>query len=110
MIHGYDAIKRRIDELNLKGFDRSNKEDNILDVLGSALEMTARGFTFKNLDLYKSHYKDFIIDEDGKSLIPPFRSIDGLGDIPLKVYTMKLEKVHLLVSKIFKIDVKFHRH
>ena len=84
MIHGYDAIKRRIDELNLKGFDRSNKEDNILDVLGSALEMTARGFTFKNLDLYKSHYKDFIIDEDGKSLIPPFRSIDGLGDIAAK--------------------------
>ena len=68
----------------MKGFDRSNKEDNILDVLGSALEMTARGFTFKNLDLYKSHYKDFIIDEDGKSLIPPFRSIDGLGDIAAK--------------------------
>ena len=38
----------------------------------------------KNLDLYKSHYKDFIIDEDGKSLIPPFRSIDGLGDIAAK--------------------------
>ena len=28
----------------------------------------------------KSDAKNFIIDDDGKTLIPPFRTIDGLGD------------------------------
>jgi len=84
MIKGYDAIKNKIIELNNKSFDRTNKEDNILDVLHSALEMTARGFKFGNLDLYKSQDQYFIIDEDEKTLIPPFRTIDGLGDIAAK--------------------------
>ena len=81
MIKGYNSIKEKIIELNNKGYDRTNKEDNILDVLASSLEMTARGFNFGHLDLYKSHAKRFIIDEDGKTLIPPFRTIDGLGDV-----------------------------
>ena len=42
--------------------------------------MTARGYKFKGIDLNKSDSHKFIIDEDGKSLIPPFRAIDGMGD------------------------------
>ena len=84
MIKGYESIREKILELQNKGFDRSNKEDSILDVLASALEMTARGFNFSNLDLYKSHYKYFVKSDDDKSLIPPFRSIDGLGDVVAK--------------------------
>ena len=41
--------------------------------------MTARGFTFKNIDIEKSHSSYFLIDEDEKSLIMPFRALDGLG-------------------------------
>ena len=84
MIKGYDFIKDKILELQAKGFDRTNKEDNILDVLSSALEMTARGLSFLNLDIYKSHYKYFVKTDDEKGLIPPFRSIDGLGDVVAK--------------------------
>jgi len=84
MIKGYNSIKERILELNNKGYDKTNKETNIADVLASALEMTARGFNFGEIDLYKSHYKNFIIDDDGKTLIPPFRTIDGLGDVVAK--------------------------
>lgn len=54
--------------------------------------MLARGFTFKPIDLYKSHYSDFVIDEDGKSLIPPFRAIDGLGDVVAKNIVEEREK------------------
>ena len=42
--------------------------------------MTARGYKFAGVDLNKSHSKNFVIDEDRKTLIPPFRAIDGLGD------------------------------
>ena len=56
---------------------RSNKEKNLLTVLELALEMTERGFSFQNIDLYKSDANEFIID--GNTLIPPFNSIPGLG-------------------------------
>ena len=41
--------------------------------------MTARGFKFGSVDLEKSDSKNFVIDND--TLIPPFRAIDGLGDV-----------------------------
>lgn len=81
MIKGYNSIKERIIELNNKGYDKTNKEESIQSVLASALEMTARGFSFGPIDLYKSHSKKFIIDKDNKTLIPPFRTIDGLGEV-----------------------------
>ena len=80
MIKGYNSIRNKIVELNKKGFDKTNKEEDILNTLQLALEMTARGFKFGKIDLYKSHSKNFIIDDDNKTLIPPFRTIDGLGD------------------------------
>ena len=79
MIKGETAIRAKIEELQGKGYDISNKESNTLDVLNVALEMTARGFTFKNIDIEKSHSKYFLIDDDKNSLIMPFRSLDGLG-------------------------------
>ncbi|MGE5455870.1 MAG: PolC-type DNA polymerase III [Ignavibacteriales bacterium] len=79
MIKGYNAIKERINDIRNKGYDASNKENSILDVLKSALEMSARGYSFANIDLYKSDSTKFLIDEDNKTLIPPFRTIDGLG-------------------------------
>ena len=81
MINGYDAIKSKIIEINNKGFDATNKESSVLETLKLSLEATARGIKFGNLDLMRSDAKNFIIDNDGVTLIPPFRSIDGLGDV-----------------------------
>ena len=80
MIKGYDKVKEKIIEIQNKGYEATNKESSILDVLYVALEMLAREFKFGNIDLYRSHSKNFVIDADEKTLIPPFRTIDGLGD------------------------------
>ncbi len=81
MIKGYDAIKSKIDDLELKGYDRTNKESNVLDTLHIALEASARGIKFGPLELSRSHSRYFLIDENSENtLIPPFRTIDGLGD------------------------------
>ncbi len=77
MSRGPEAIRGKLEEINAKGLEASNKEKNLLTVLELALEMTERGFTFQNYDLYKSDASDFIIE--GNSLIPPFNSIPGLG-------------------------------
>lgn len=80
MIKGYDAVKAKIAEIAQKGYDATNKEKNVADVLNVALEMLARGFTFKNIDIRKSDATKFVVSEDEKSLIIPFRALDGLGD------------------------------
>jgi len=78
MIKGETAIRAKIEEIQNKGFEATNKETNTLDVLNVALEMTCRGFSFKNIDIEKSHSKYFLIDDE-TSLRLPFRALDGLG-------------------------------
>ena len=91
MIKGYESVKQRIIEINEKGFDATNKESSILECLKVALEALARNIKFKPIDLYKSHYHDFVIDDDG-NLIPPFRAIDGLGEVVAKNIVEEREK------------------
>ncbi|MBP2001079.1 DNA polymerase-3 subunit alpha (Gram-positive type) [Paenibacillus shirakamiensis] len=75
---GYEAIYRRIEEIEQKGFQALPKEKGMLPVLEMALEMSARGLRFKNIDLYHSHATKFTVDQD--ALIPPFSALAGIGD------------------------------
>jgi DNA polymerase-3 subunit alpha (Gram-positive type) len=81
MLKGSNAVKDKIIEINNKGYQTTNKEENTRDVLILVLEMIERGFEFQNIDLYKSDASKFIVSEDKKSLIPPFRILEGLGNI-----------------------------
>lgn len=80
MCAGYDAIKDKFDEINEKGFEAGIKETALADELQLAMEMYKRGIKFKMIDLNKSDAKNFVIDDDGTSLIFPFRGLDGLGE------------------------------
>jgi DNA polymerase-3 subunit alpha (Gram-positive type) len=75
---GYDAILKMLLEIEGKGFQATTKEKNMISILEMGLEMTARGFKFKPIDLYRSDAVRFIIDED--SLLPPFSAIAGIGE------------------------------
>lgn len=90
MIQGKEAIKARFLDIQTKkanyntARDVTNKEESLLITLESAIEMTARGFKFANIDLYRSHYKNFVVDHETNSLIPPFSAVDGLGEAAAK--------------------------
>ncbi|MBW7454214.1 PolC-type DNA polymerase III, partial [Paenibacillus sepulcri] len=78
LCQGYDAILRKLIEIEQKGFTATPKEKGSVSLLEMALEMTARGFSFKPIDLYRSDATKFIVDD--RSLIPPFAAIAGIGD------------------------------
>ena len=84
MIDGELAIKARLDELKLKsrtkGEALSPKEEEIQKTLNIAVEMVERGYKFSNISLYKSEATKFVVDHENKSLIPPFTTLDGLGE------------------------------
>ena len=99
---GYEKIKEKLNELKLKKFALSVKEQDLIGTLEVALEMTARGFKFGSVDLMKSHSKNFIIDEDQKTLIPPFRAIDGLGDTVANNIIVERDKKEFLSIEDFQ--------
>ena len=100
MIKGYDAIKARIVEIQNKGFDKTNKEEDLLDVLYTTLELTARGFKIGEIDLYKSDAVNFVIE--GNTLIPPFRTIDGLGNVVARKIVEEREKINFISIEDFQ--------
>ena len=84
LVSGETAVIDKIEELRaknrIKGEKLSNKEDEILKTLQVALEMIQRGYKFVNISLEKSMAKNFVVDKENNALIPPFSTIDGLGE------------------------------
>ena len=77
MTHGIETVKAHIQSISSNP-DRTAKDDDLLTTLEVCYEFYLRGFTFANMDLYRSHATKFIIS-DGK-LIPPFVAVSGLGE------------------------------
>ncbi len=79
---GKKAVYKEIAQLQEKSQDKkafSPKEAEILKTLIVASEMIERGYSFSNIDLYRSDAQDFVVDEKNKALIPPFMVLDNLG-------------------------------
>lgn len=70
-------VKRTIEA---KGNDASVKEKGTLTVLEIVLEAMLRGIEFGRVDLYRSEATRFLIDSETHKLIPPFASLQGLGE------------------------------
>ena len=95
MIGGYTPIKNRILDIQNKGYEATNKENGQLESLKIALEATARGMKFLNVDLYKSEATVWKAISDTE-IYPPFNSIDGLGDTVAQNIVAEREKKKFL--------------
>ncbi|UWV83690.1 hypothetical protein [Mycoplasmopsis felis] len=71
-------INQKLNELNKLKNPKANEKD-LITCLEVARELYARGFKISNITLEKSLAKDWIIDKENNSLIPPFTSIKNLG-------------------------------
>ena len=84
MIKGEDAIIDRLNQLKLKSRSKteklSPKEADQITTLSMALEMVQRGYKFENIDIERSDPVNFVVDKENNALIPPFITIDGLGE------------------------------
>ena len=91
MIKGYSSIKSRIEDIQEKGYAATNKENGQAESLKVALEATARGIKFLNVDLYHSDATVWTVKSDTE-IYPPFSAIDGLGDTVAKNIVAEREK------------------
>ena len=77
MIYGIDKVHTRLRELNAQQ-ESTAKDKNLVTILEVCYEMYKRGFSFLPIDLYRSHYKNFIVTPEG--LLPPLNSLQGVGE------------------------------
>jgi DNA polymerase-3 subunit alpha (Gram-positive type) len=101
ILKGYDAVKKRLVEINELGFQASQKEKDLAGTLELALEMYARGIELLPIDLYKSDATKFWLDEK-KRLIPPFASISGIGENAAKAIVEAREQGEFLSIEDFQ--------
>lgn len=76
-VKGRSAVRFRLEQLDRKGNERTNKEDDELNILLIINEVIARGLEFLPVDLHRSHAHKYVI-EDGKIRLP-FSALKGLG-------------------------------
>ena len=78
MCQGKEKLEYYIRDYKKRNDTLSQKEQDTLKDMKLVQEMYARGFEFLPIDIYKSKATKFQI-VDGK-LLPPFSSIEGMGD------------------------------
>lgn len=94
---GINSVAAKIKELEAKGNDIMQKENEMLTALYIAREIFARGIEFLPVDIYKSHFNKFLI-EDGK-LRMPLSSLMGVGEnAALAVYKAREKGAFLSVD------------
>ena len=88
-VQGKAAVKKKMEEIKLKGNDKTAKDESTYIVLQIVIEMLARGIEFLPVDFYKSDDRIYMF-EYGKIRLP-FGAFDGIGEIA----ALSLEKARV---------------
>ncbi len=78
VIQGREAVRRRMNEITMKGKEASAKEEAAFATFQIVNEMLARGIEVLPIDLYQSDARKYLV-EDGKIRLP-FSSLSGVGE------------------------------
>ena len=93
MAKGEETARAALDEINRRKRDGTAmpKEDALIPILELVIEMYCRGYSFTDVDLYRSHATRFQI-EDERRLLPPLNALPGLGENAAKAIAEEREK------------------
>ena len=108
MSAGLDAVKARMEDIKEKRQrnEATNVENDLFTTLEIVNEMLERGFTFGQLDLYKSQATEFLIE--GDTLIPPFIALEGLGENVAKQVVAAREEGEFLLNAAHILSAQIH--
>lgn len=90
VLTGAHAVKARMAEIEAKGKNATQKENDEMTVLEVACEMYARGYEFAPVSLEKSDGVRFEL-QDGK-ILPPFLALNGVGETAARGLAEEREK------------------
>ena len=98
-----EVILEEIKRITANWKEASNKEKELITAYEICLELLARGIKISKIDLYKSQSHEWLIDKENNTLIPPFISVDGLGDaVALKIVEARKDGEFLSIADVVK--------
>ena len=97
MCQGKEKLEYYIRDYKKRSNSLSNKEQDTLKDMKLVQEMYARGYEFLPIDIYSSKATKFQI-VDGK-LLPPFSSIDGMGEKAADAMEMAADRSNPYLSR-----------
>ena len=104
MCMGLDRAKAKMAEIRAKDKEATAVEQDMLTTLEVVYEFYIRGFTFDQMDLYRSDAVRFGVDKEHGALIPPFMAIPGLGETAaLSIVEQRKGKQYLSIEE-FSVD------
>jgi DNA polymerase-3 subunit alpha (Gram-positive type) len=97
MCQGSDKLEFYIRDYKKRRNSLASKEQDTLKGMKLVQEMYARGYEFLPIDIYSSKATKFQI-VDGK-LLPPFSSIDGMGEKAADAMEMAADRTNPYLSR-----------
>ncbi|KUG03303.1 dna polymerase iii alpha subunit [hydrocarbon metagenome] len=98
ILDGYQAVRKKIKEIDKMGNSATQKDKKLITILELAMEMYARGHKFYPVDIYSSDAVKFKVYEDG--LLLPFCALPNVGNsAALGVTEARLDKPFVSVEE-----------
>lgn len=97
MCYGIEKVEKTMNEIDALE-KPTQKEKDLKTTLELCLEMYARGFEFSEVDIYKSHAKNFLPDGE-KKIRPPLSSLPGISIAMAESIVAEREK-----GKFFSVE------
>ena len=103
VLKGVSDMKKHISEIKDKPrYERNKKDDDLLETYNIILEMYSRGIKFTNLDVKKSRSKNYSVDIENDSIIPPFSVLEGVGILVAEKLTIRRREKEFTLLNDFK--------
>lgn len=98
ILDGYQAVRKKIKEIDKMGYSATQKDKKLITILELAMEMYARGYKFYPVDIYGSDAVKFKVYEDG--LLLPFCALPNVGNsAALGIVEARLNKPFVSVEE-----------
>ena len=100
ILKGKIAIKEKLEDFkkrkraNSKESKLTTREILLIPIFEICLELLARNIKISNVQLDKSKATDWFFEKESNTLIPPFSSIDGLGEAIAKKIVIARDEEH----------------
>lgn len=108
LLKGIPEMKKHIEEIKqIPRFERTKKDDDLVDTYNIVFEMYSRGIEFSNIDVNKSGSINYIVDKENNKLIPPFSILEGIGTTVAKGATKKRKEKEYTSQTDFKLRSGF---
>ncbi len=93
VLKGIDEMKKHYSEIQaMPRFEKTKKDEDLLDTYMIIFEMYSRGIEFENVNIHISRSANYEINRETGNIVPPFSILGGVGQLVAQAATDERKK------------------